>query len=193
MLNTTGRDREAIEAYRQSVSSLRSLSDPLPADRDLLSKLAAAEHNLARGVQKENPHEAEAMLRRVGNSLRRFLGGDPANPEYRSQLAACQNSLGVLFDNLGRSLESEASYRSALKLYDQLAHDFPEIVDYQRRLAFTFNNLGIILRTRTDKFKESEQARAGRSRSNRSWRLPIPRCPVIRATSAAVCKTWRSF
>jgi tetratricopeptide (TPR) repeat protein len=156
LLNDTGRLREAEGAFRRSMAIYESLLTPSPDDRDLRHRLAIAQLNLARGIQKDRAGEAESMLRRVSESLEALVSEDAENSEYRANLAAGHNSLGILLAHRGRAAESETRYRRALKLYEGLAADFPQVPDYQRRLAFTLNNLGTVLEA-ADRLGESEQ------------------------------------
>jgi tetratricopeptide (TPR) repeat protein len=75
--------------------------------------------------------------------LERFQGltaDFPAVPDYRRDLGAYYNDLGVLLADTGRRPEAEQTYRRALDIAEKLEAEFPDNPDYQYDLAHTHNN-----------------------------------------------------
>src|SRR5207237_1417760 len=71
---------------------------------------------------------------------------NPADPEFRKQLAQIHNGLGLLLWEVGGAAEAEAEYRQALALFQRLADDHPEVPEYRAGLAFALTNLGDVPR-----------------------------------------------
>src|SRR5262249_40154125 len=74
----------------------------------------------------------------------------PADPDTRSELAAVQEELGVLFVAAGRPAEAEALGRAALATLERLVADFPDQPTYRSSLARAQTNLARIAVTRQD-------------------------------------------
>jgi serine/threonine protein kinase len=91
--------------------------------------------------------EAEAAYGRAIGVQAALVDVFPNRPEYRRELATCQNHLGLLVMELGRKAEAEQAQRRALAAWKQLVADFPTEPHDRGGLARSHNYLGIVLAT----------------------------------------------
>jgi hypothetical protein len=94
--------------------------------------------------------EAEAAYADALTITRQLAADHPSSLEFREELAASHNNLGVLFRVTGRLTEAEAALANALTIKKQLAADFPNQPDRQQSLANTFANLANLCEQRQD-------------------------------------------
>jgi serine/threonine protein kinase/tetratricopeptide (TPR) repeat protein len=69
----------------------------------------------------------------------------PHDPAYRQNLARSYASLGGVYETSlrsGRRSEVEQAYAEALRIQEQLIHEFPADLGYQHDLGLTYNRLG---------------------------------------------------
>jgi serine/threonine-protein kinase len=88
--------------------------------------------------------EAEAAYRQA-LALRQPLAAEfPDRTDYRYDLAANHNNLGILFRATGRTREAEAEYQKALDLYQRLVDAEPARVEFRQDLTNVHNNRGLL-------------------------------------------------
>lgn len=92
--------------------------------------------------------EVEAQYQAAIKILEGLAADSPSVPEYRRDLAASHNNLGVLLDDLGKRSEAETEYRSAMALREKLAADFPAVPGYRVELGGSYCNFGSLVRDR---------------------------------------------
>jgi serine/threonine-protein kinase len=127
-------------------------------DPTLESDRGKAYHRLAEvhsemGLQTE----AEADYQEMQKIFAKLVGEFPTEPEYRDELAASQNNLGILYRTNGKLENAEPLYREALALRQSLVKEFPKVREYRQALAATHLNMGNLFQL-TSRFKEAEQA-----------------------------------
>jgi serine/threonine protein kinase len=84
-----------------------------------------------------------------------------ATPAGRLDLANACMETGYVQMFLGRIQESEASVRQALRLYEELQREAPELADYRGLLAHAHNTLGSIVADRGEDEAALEEHRRG--------------------------------
>jgi serine/threonine protein kinase/tetratricopeptide (TPR) repeat protein len=72
-----------------------------------------------------NPQAAEKAFRSALSLWQELTDAVPARPEYRHNLAATYQNLGLVLLRRGQFEQAEEAYRQALTCYDQLGADFP--------------------------------------------------------------------
>jgi serine/threonine-protein kinase len=127
-------------------------------DPDLEAARGMAYLRLAR--IREDLGEAQQATADCARAQEIFAGlaaQHPAVPQYRQELAASHNNLGMLLHDARGLKEAENAYRSAVNVFRQLVVDFPTDPVYQAELAKSYNNLGKLLRS-MGRLKEAERA-----------------------------------
>jgi eukaryotic-like serine/threonine-protein kinase len=97
---------------------------------------------------------AAYQLARDGNQ--KLAADFPAVSDYRRELAASHNNLGLLLAGLGKRAEAGEQYRQALAIFEKLATDFPTMPGYRQDLAGSHINLAG-LRSDLGKRTEAEE------------------------------------
>jgi tetratricopeptide (TPR) repeat protein len=89
----------------------------------------------------ERPQEAEQAFRRALPLWQELAQATPAQPEYRHNLAATYQNLGLLLLRRGAATHAEQAYRDALAQYDKLGTDFPTYHNHEKDRNLTRENL----------------------------------------------------
>jgi tetratricopeptide (TPR) repeat protein len=117
-----------------------------PTDEDLLAGMANAAFKL--GHIHRMLGERDAAVSEYDLAIARFTTlaeGHPERPEYRQALGAVHNWLGeTLRPSPDRRADAERAYGRALDLQNALTGEFPSNATYQRELARTHYNRGIL-------------------------------------------------
>src|SRR5262249_12016136 len=90
--------------------------------------------------------EAERAYRQALPLCERLAADFPNVPEFRQQLAATQQNLGMLLFTEGRLKEAEEACRSTVTLLDQLANEFPKRPEVHSAHMRAWRQLGVVLR-----------------------------------------------
>jgi serine/threonine protein kinase/tetratricopeptide (TPR) repeat protein len=101
--------------------------------------------------------ESEAAHRHAVALQKDLVKDFPDQPDYRLDLAASQDNLGILLFETGRLKEAREMHRDALALREKLVGDFHGRPDFRRDLARSHLNLGRLLNA-TGQVKEAETA-----------------------------------
>jgi tetratricopeptide (TPR) repeat protein len=96
------------------------------------------------------PVEAEAAYGAAAALFGRLAADHPRVPEYRNELAAVHNNLGLLLTGLSRWPAAEDALRAALAVREKLTADYPGVPAYAVDLGGTCCNLGNLVRDRGD-------------------------------------------
>ena len=137
-------------------------------------------------------------LRAAVDIMQKLVADSPAQPDYRSLLAAGHQNLGNLLFATGRPREAEECYRAGRDLFQKLADEFPRRPDYRRDLARSHNNLGALC-GETGRPQEAEEAFRAAIAIQRKLaaelpdpaRVPPPAWPRATTTWASCCSTER--
>src|SRR5262249_42107584 len=85
-----------------------------------------------------------------------FLQEKGDDPEVRMEAAQSYRYVGDILQELNRPAEADKSYRRGIELQEALVREYPDRVEYARRLAASYNNLGALVRNRGDSEKAEE-------------------------------------
>jgi serine/threonine-protein kinase len=139
----TGKNDDALAAYRRSVSLLAIPAQSDPASRATLavsrSKMGSV---LAATLNGDEALAAYCLARADQESLAAVPG---ALDTVRRNLATTLGRLAALQFQRGQPTESEADFRRAATIMRELADANPDVTDYRIRLGTHVNNLGIVL------------------------------------------------
>ena len=87
--------------------------------------------------------QAESEYRQGILDLKELVAEFPQRQEYRRDLAATLNNLGILLRAAGRAKAAEDEYRVAQKAFQRLSDESPDDADFRQHLAASWNNLGL--------------------------------------------------
>ena len=90
------------------------------------------------------PNEALASFERGRGILERLSNDNPSVTAFRSELAKCENSVGLLEREMGRPDEALVSLTKARAIWEQLSRENPTVVDYQNGLAASYHNIAVL-------------------------------------------------
>ncbi len=106
---------------------------------------------------------------------------DPARRDYRQDLAATWNDLGILYQATGRPKEAGDAFRDALALKEGLVKDFPRARAFRGDLGNGYNNRGNFLQSR----QRLAEARADYERARALYQRLASDYPLRPAAPAA--------
>jgi tetratricopeptide (TPR) repeat protein len=134
--------RDETKARQQAFAALRSMTAEV------------VERKFAQGAVLTG--EDRAFLRGVIAQFDAFakIKGDDA--DSRAVRAEGRLRVGVMRDRLGELREAEQDYDQALRIYKQLAADFPSRPEFRANLAMSHINRGALL-THTGRLREAER------------------------------------
>jgi eukaryotic-like serine/threonine-protein kinase len=121
------------------------------AEKNFQQALAAVDVMLTRVGEKRLAHEPRMerlrrdVLEQALHFYQGFLNAAEKDPTVRSETARAYRRVGDIEDMLGDYPTSEKSYRSAIKLLQELAVKTPDDADLRAELAAAENQLGIVL------------------------------------------------
>jgi serine/threonine-protein kinase len=141
-----GQQKEAEEAYRQSLTVLDGLVRDHGGDREHRQELAASYNNLGMLFYRAGGRapEARATWEKALELRAELVGQYPHVPEYRQGLAKLHSHLGEWHRAGGDRVKAEEAQLKARRLRAQLVADSPDDPDYQFELAASYNNLGFL-------------------------------------------------
>jgi serine/threonine-protein kinase len=141
--------RRARAILEKMVAEAPGINEAWP-DGDNLSKyqaaLASTLTRLARLAAK-HPADAERLYESALAIQQKLVAEEPANAEYRRDLADTHDALGVLLQAGTRKSEAEQHYRKAIAILEKLNVEQPHVRDYRQRLASTYGHVAEWLRS----------------------------------------------
>ena len=154
LLETTGRADEAVATYRRSESLLAGPAGGDPAARAALADCRSRLGSLL-GNTGRLPEALTAF--RQARADQQALADAPGATEAvrRDQATTLGRIAWLLSEKMGQQKEAEAEHRRALTLWQELADDHPEVLEYRYNLARACGNLGMLL-SRAGKQAEAE-------------------------------------
>ena len=170
---------EAAVEYQKAITQFEALRQDYPDDPAYRDMQAGAYNWLgeAERVLETGHAEAEKAYASAIGLEEELCHSDPANAQYKQNLARTYDNRGILRAAAGNPIESEADYREAIRLLDPLTDP-----QSRRALAHAYNNLAILLeaQNRPDQAKSYyEQAisilgfMAGREPGNRDYAFDL--------------------
>jgi serine/threonine protein kinase/tetratricopeptide (TPR) repeat protein len=118
--------------YRQALDVLDRLVGEHPGVSDYEALLAATWMRLGEAYIAAGEHkEAEEALKKAAGAFERLLSARPdAPPQDRASLARCHAILGRVYRDTTRPDKAEAAQQEALKVFEALARQHPDVVEF---------------------------------------------------------------
>src|SRR5207249_1896020 len=131
---------------RRTQQALDSEASARNRTRQALDEMSShvIENLLSRQSEKLAPAQQE-FLEKVLRHYRDFAKESGDSESVRSGVANAHWRVGSIFYRLGQYPEAHDAYRRAVQLYEGLIADSPGVIQYQRELARTRNDLGKLL------------------------------------------------
>jgi serine/threonine protein kinase len=174
-----GRTAKALaaetKARQQTWEALNAMTD------DVIEQLFAQQPQLG-------DHE-RAFLHKVLGFYQAFAAAKGQTQEGRVVAADGEFRVAKVRAFLGETSEAVRGYREAIRLWEQLAADFPAVPDYRQRLANSHKNLGSLLRSLGKRPEaETPSGRPWHCRGN--WPPISPRCESTARSWRAATTAW---
>src|SRR5207249_557833 len=129
---------DAEPLYRSALKHQEKLAEEFPS-RPRYRQLLASSHARLGGLllRAGRLADAEKSLRRAVAIQEKLIAVFPRVPDYRSDLGWTHDVLRILLASDSRAAGPEAvdAYRSLVKDYEQLATQYPQVVDYSYNLV----------------------------------------------------------
>jgi tetratricopeptide (TPR) repeat protein len=181
-----GDQRQAEQAWQQSIGLLEVLVTDYPHDLECRRDLARARSRLGGLLRDDNRgNEAEKEYGAAMPVLEKLVAEHPENLDYCDELAQASQNFAALLRTLGRPQDAEEKFRDAIRLREQLARSGPDSPNAAQELARVHFSYALLL-TETGRGKEAADAhrRAIDLASAVSARFPnMEDCRNIQATS----------
>jgi tetratricopeptide (TPR) repeat protein len=151
-----GRAEPALDGRQRAVGLAERLNERWPGVDEYRKLLASSYQYLGWTMQWfERPGAEEVYVKAL--PLRKQLALDhPLRADYQYDWARHQCGLGWLYQKTDRPERAEAPYNEAVIVLAGLVERHPEIPDYQRMLAQTYNDRGLYHYQRTGRFADAE-------------------------------------
>jgi tetratricopeptide (TPR) repeat protein len=144
-------------AYRaeaqQHQRAEENLTLALQAMDDIVMPLVA--RRLPR-ISSLGPDERQ-LIEKARQFYETFLQKNGDRLELRQEIATAYCRVAQIQERLGERQKAEDTFREALRRFQTLATEFPQVPVYRQRLAQIWNNLGILLKVGS-RLQEGEQA-----------------------------------
>jgi serine/threonine protein kinase/WD40 repeat protein/tetratricopeptide (TPR) repeat protein len=154
LLRQTGKDREAVAAFRPALPIREALAAESPGQARPAQRLAAAYRYLGVLLAKTGEDdEAEVLYRKALARCARLAADFPTTPEdagCRSELMLCRHDLAALLARTGRAKEADALYHAAVALGEALVADCPAKAQYRYTFATVLGEYGVLCRNTGD-------------------------------------------
>jgi tetratricopeptide (TPR) repeat protein/tRNA A-37 threonylcarbamoyl transferase component Bud32 len=149
-LSRTGRLAEAERAFRDALTVQEELAGDFPNVPECQAALAARYGNLGVVLKAMGrPDDAEKAYTRAIEILRQTAKDRPNVPLFRQNQAEFEYNLGnLLFHDPRRMADAESAYQRAIKLQTALVTELPRQPEPQNKLAWSYQSLGALYRTR---------------------------------------------
>jgi tetratricopeptide (TPR) repeat protein/tRNA A-37 threonylcarbamoyl transferase component Bud32 len=137
-------------------------------DRSVARELAAAAFRAGKITEElESPERALAYYERASEMQQKLASDHPGNLADLEALSDTLNARGAALRKLERLDEATADFEAAARLREKLAKRAPELAEYQRKLANSYMNLGIVAAARGDLAAARRHAAQGQTIRNR--------------------------
>jgi serine/threonine protein kinase/Flp pilus assembly protein TadD len=154
----------AVQAEEETKRSVAETKAALEAETKARKRTREALNTLTDEVMEELlgkqvvlSEKEKAFLRKVLGFYEEFAAELGETEESRAMAAEGQFRVAKLHRFLGESAKAEAGQRATIRLSEKLIADYPDVPQYRRGLANSYNHLGIVL-VGLGKHKEAEAA-----------------------------------
>jgi tetratricopeptide (TPR) repeat protein/predicted Ser/Thr protein kinase len=146
-------------------------------ERTIARELAAAAFRAGKITEElESPEKALAYFDRALKQQRELLAENPAHAGDMAALADTLNARGASLRKLQRLDEAMADLKEALQLREKLVKAAPAEAEYERKLANSYMNLGIVAAAQGEFAAARNYAAQGQAIRNRLLKLgPDPK------------------
>jgi tetratricopeptide (TPR) repeat protein/tRNA A-37 threonylcarbamoyl transferase component Bud32 len=147
LLWITEQAADSRAAYRQAEEISRELAARFPKEPSYQETLASIYRYSSWLFQDLGDFQAAELAARQALELyQKLVAGSPRSPELRAMgIGGSANSLGSALITQGRFEEAERILRQAVRVREEAAKDFPELLQLRHGLAQTNANLGWLL------------------------------------------------
>ncbi|HEY6563244.1 MAG TPA: hypothetical protein VIY86_02000, partial [Pirellulaceae bacterium] len=142
LLETMDQASAAREALDEALTLQRQLVRILSSDSEAAHRLAIGLNHMSALIAAENGSESVKLVREACDWLERLVQRDPADTEFRSDLALSYNNLAASLVRQQDVRGARANYQRAKELLTALVANVPQVPSYRSDLAVTANNLG---------------------------------------------------
>jgi serine/threonine protein kinase/tetratricopeptide (TPR) repeat protein len=185
LLKAQCRDAEREKLHRAAVTFFEQHVARYPDNSHLRFWLASLYIDLGSFLGgflsgRDQPAEAEILLRRGVGVLERLVAQEPDSIDYRSALQGSYAHLGRVLARAETPAPAEQAFQLAITLGEKLSGRFPGVPAFQLHLAQAWNDLGTLLcrqalfRQAEDAFRLSVKLRekfvTGNQRTEHDWR-----------------------
>ncbi len=135
----------ALAEYQKALDAFRQLAQANNAGRDYRAEMALCHNDmgLLYGAAGKVA-EARTALNTALGLQQELIDRSPGLPEALNDKALTLGNLGLVEHRTGDPAAAEKHFLAAIQIQEQLAHDYPERLDYQSALAVTCNNLSFV-------------------------------------------------
>lgn len=146
----TGRDADAEQAFVLARDQWSALSRQESERPEYCHHLASSYVNLANLWLKADRNADALSALETSLDISRALAEISAIAENKEQIARALNTIGVLREKNHALEQSEAAYREAVPIWQQLASTYINVPEYQEELVRSCENLARLLRERPE-------------------------------------------
>lgn len=142
----TGQPAKSEEVFQRARAFLARLPPEAREDPELQRVLSSITSNSSNALKDQGKDDqAESVLREAIVTQEKLLASNPADMDYRHNLAISLDKLAKLCHFEGRNAEAEAIFQRAIGLVTRLVSDQPDNPDFAIALAGMKNNHGNLL------------------------------------------------
>lgn len=155
-------EREAREAKRQeeiAIGQRKQAEAARDYTLDVLDTMTSKITGDSLATQKVITPEQKKFLAEILTAYKKFAGEKGDDGLSRKRIAGAAFRVGVIEYRLGRKEQSAIAIRQACDGYAALVADFPAASEYRAGLAWSHNNLGVLLADGGEWVQAEEQLR----------------------------------
>lgn len=136
--------KDVITHYRGFIDRTKEASGLTENLAITLNKVALLTERIGTAEEALEAH-AEAW-----RAFDKLVAANPAELDWKAQLALCDSSIGLLYANSGNFMAAEERYDAAEATLRWLLHNDGKNQQYQRDLSLTLNNIGLMYVNKRD-------------------------------------------
>ena len=143
LLTSTEQTDEALATFRRAESLLAGLAESEPSAR---AALAACRIELGFLLYLTGKSaEAMAVYKMALADQEALAAAHDASNDVRHGLAHTHRGIGVLLMNMDKLVDSETELRAAMAIYQKLADDNPDVIEFRSSLAYSHYLVAAVL------------------------------------------------
>ncbi len=138
---------QAIPFHEQAIGLLEHLAKEQPDSKKAHKQWAQSHQSLADTLEKLSPRLSDARehCEESIRILRAFAKRHPESPEVKSHLASSLTKFAHTLKELDELVMAHETCDSALRLWEQLQLEYPDMLEYEVGMAATQQSLGAIV------------------------------------------------